>query len=125
MSGSHEVLADRLNAEPAIFRGCSSSELGMMVGIAIVVWLPLSFLLAWLLSAATMGFGIAGVGVVGSVVILATLFQRIKRNRPEGYYQQWLRMRLHSLGLGRAPWVLRSGTWDLGRTHAPLPARDR
>ncbi len=125
MSGSHEVLADRLNAEPAIFRGCSSSELGMMVGIAIVVWLPLGFLLAWLLSAATMGFGIAGVGVVGSVVILATLFQRIKRNRPEGYYQQWLRMRLHALGLGRAPWVLRSGTWDTGRTHAPLPARDR
>lgn len=125
MSGPHEVLADRLNAEPAIFRGCSSSELGMMAGIAIVVWLPLSFLLAWLLSAATMGFGIAGVGVVGSVVILATLFQRIKRNRPEGYYQQWLRMRLHSLGLGRPPWVLRSGTWDLGRTHAPLPARNR
>ncbi len=124
MSGSHEVLADRLNAEPAIFRGCSSSELGMMVGVAIVVWLPLGFLLAWLMSAATMGFGIAGVGVVGSVVILATLFQRIKRNRPEGYYQQWLRMRLHSLGLGRAPWVLRSGTWDIGRTHAPLPARN-
>lgn len=125
MSGSHEVLADRLNAEPAIFRGCSSSELGMMAGIAIAVWLPLGFLLAWLMSAATMGFGIAGVGVVGSVVILATLFQRIKRNRPEGYYQQWLRMRLHSLGLGRAPWVLRSGTWDIGRTHAPLPARNR
>ncbi|MDE0411319.1 MAG: TIGR03750 family conjugal transfer protein [Gammaproteobacteria bacterium] len=125
MSGSHEVLADRLNAEPAIFRGCSSSELGMMAGIAIAVWLPLGFLLAWLMGAATMGFGIAGVGVVGSVVILATLFQRIKRNRPEGYYQQWLRMRLHSLGLGRAPWVLRSGTWDIGRTHAPLPARNR
>ena len=125
MSGPHEVLADRLNAEPAIFRGCSSSELGMMAGVAIVVWLPLGFLLAWLMRAATMGFGIAGVGVVGSVVILATLFQRIKRNRPEGYYQQWLRMRLHLLGLGRAPWVLRSGIWDIGRTHAPLPARNR
>lgn len=125
MSASHEVLADRLNAEPAIFRGCSSSELGMMVGIAIAVWLPSSFLLAWLLNAATMGFGIAAVGVVASVVILATLFQRIKRGRPDGYYQQWLRIRLHSLGLGRPPWVLRSGTWDIGRTHAPLPARNR
>lgn len=126
MSDPHEVLADRLNAEPAIFRGCSSSELGTMTGLAIVVWLPLGFLLAWSLSAATMGFGIAGAGVVGSVVVLATLFQRIKRNRPEGYYQQGFRIRLHALGLYRAPWVLRSGTWDLGRTaHAPLPARNR
>jgi len=63
MSNDHEILADRLNAEPAIFKGCSSSELGMIVGLAIVVWLPFSLLLAWLLGAITMGFGIAGVGV--------------------------------------------------------------
>jgi conjugative transfer region protein (TIGR03750 family) len=126
MSNDHETLADRLNAEPAIFKGCSSSELGMIVGLAIVVWLPLSLLLAWLLGAITMGFGIAGVGVVATVVVMATLFQRIKRGRPEGYYQQWLRIRLQKIGLYRTPWVLRSGSWDIGRTHyAPLPTRNR
>lgn len=126
MSNDHEILADRLNAEPAIFKGCSSSELGMIVGVAIVIWLPLSLLLAWLLGAITMGFGIAGVGVVATVVVMATLFQRIKRGRPEGYYQQWLRIRLHTMGLYRVPWVLRSGCWDIGRTqHAPLPSRNR
>lgn len=126
MSNDHETLADRLNAEPAIFKGCSSSELGMIVGVAIVVWLPLSLLLAWLLGAITMGFGIAGVGVVATVVVMATLFQRIKRGRPEGYYQQWLRIRLQTMGLYRTPWVLRSGSWDIGRTHyAPLPTRNR
>ncbi len=126
MSNNHEILADRLNAEPAIFKGCSSSELGMIVGVAILVWLPLSLLLAWLLGAVTMGFGIAGVGVVATVVVMATLFQRIKRGRPEGYYQQWLRIRLQSMGLARAPWVLRSGSWDVGRTqYAPLSSRDR
>lgn len=126
MSNDHETLADRLNAEPAIFKGCSSSELGMIVGLAIVLWLPLSLLLAWLLGAITMGFGIAGVGVVATVVVMATLFQRIKRGRPEGYYQQWLRIRLQTIGLYRTPWVLRSGSWDIGRTHyAPLPTRNR
>lgn len=126
MSNDHETLADRLNAEPAIFKGCSSTELGMIVGLAIVVWLPLSLLLAWLLGAITMGFGIAGVGVVATVVVMATLFQRIKRGRPEGYYQQWLRIRLQTIGLYRTPWVLRSGSWDIGRTHyAPLPTRNR
>ena len=126
MANSHDILADRLNAEPAIFKGCSSSELGMIVGLAIVVWLPLSLLLAWLLGAITMGFGIAGVGVVASVVVMATLFQRIKRGRPEVYYQQWLRIRLQTMGLYRTPWVLRSGSWDIGRTHyAALPSRNR
>lgn len=126
MSSDHDILADRLNAEPVIFRGCSSSELGMIVGLAIVVWLPFSLLLAWLLGAVTMGFGIAGVGVVATVVVLATLFQRIKRGRPEGYYQQWLRIWFHRLGLYRTPWVLRSGSWDIGRTqYAPLPSRNR
>ena len=126
MSKTQEILADRLNAEPAIFKGCSSSELGMIVGVAILVWLLLSLLLAWLLGAVTMGFGIAGVGVVATVVVMATLFQRIKRGRPEGYYQQWLRIRLQSMGLVRAPWVLRSGFWDIGRTqYAPLSSRDR
>ena len=126
MSNDHEILADRLNAEPAIFKGCSSSELGMIVGLAIVIWLPLSLLLAWLLGAITMGFGIAGVGVVATVVALATLFQRIKRGRPEGYYQQWLRIRLQTMGLYRTPWVLRSGSWDIGRAYyASLPTRNR
>jgi conjugative transfer region protein (TIGR03750 family) len=126
MSDPQEILADRLNAEPVIFRGCSSTELGMIVGVAVLVWLPLSLLLAWLLGAITMGFGIAGVGVVATVVVCATLFQRIKRGRPEGYYQQRIRIRLHDLGLRRSPWVRRSGAWDIGRTRrAALPLRDR
>ena len=58
MSDPQEILADRLNAEPVIFKGCSSSELGMIVAVAALVWLPLSLLLAWLLGAITMGFGI-------------------------------------------------------------------
>jgi conjugative transfer region protein (TIGR03750 family) len=120
-----DVLADRLNAEPTIFRGCSTSELGLIVAVAIAVWLPGSVLLAWLLGAITMGFGMAGVGVVATVVVVATLFQRIKRGRPEGYYQQWLRIRLHHWGLLRCPWVLRSGAWDIGRSpRAPLSSRN-
>ena len=126
MSDPQELLADRLNAEPVIFRGCSSSELGMIVVVSALIWLPLSLLLAWLFGAITMGFGIAGVGVVATVVVCATVFQRIKRGRPDGYYQQRIRIRLHDLGLRRSPWVRRSGAWDIGRTRrATLPLRDR
>jgi len=122
----HDILADRLNAEPAIFKGCSSSELGVIVGVAALVWLPVSLVLAALIGAVTMGFGLAGVGVVATVVVTATLFQRLKRNRPDGYYQQRFAIWLHDKGLRRSTLIRRSGSWDIGRTgHASLPLRDR
>ena len=82
MADRHDILADRLNAEPAIFKGCSSSELGVIVGVAALVWLPVSLILAGLAGAVTMGFGIAGVGIVATVLLMASLFQRLKRKVP-------------------------------------------
>jgi len=113
-----ETLADRLNVEPAIFKGCSSSELGLIVGVAALVWLPLSLLLAGLMGAITMGFGIAGVGVVGTVIVMAGLFQRLKRGRPDGYYQQQALIWLSGRGLRHALFIRRSGAWDIGRGGA-------
>jgi conjugative transfer region protein (TIGR03750 family) len=126
MPSRDDILADRLNAEPAIFKGCSSSELGIIVGVAALVWLPVSLLLTGLMGAVTMGFGVAGMGVVGTVIVMASVFQRLKRGRPDGYYQQQLAIWLSDHGLRRAPFIRRSGAWDIGRTrYATLPRRDR
>ena len=126
MSSRDDILADRLNVEPAIFKGCSSSELGIIVSVAALVWLPVSLLLTGLMGAVTMGFGLAGVGVVGTVIVTAGLFQRLKRGRPDGYYQQQVSIWLSDQGLRRAPFIRRSGAWDIGRTrYATLPHRDR
>ena len=122
----HEILAERLNAEPAIFKGCSSSELGMIVGLAALIWLPVSLAVAALAGAVTMGFGLAGIGIVATTVAIAALFQPLKRNRPDGYYQQRFALWLDARGWKRAPYIRRNGWWNIGRSaHAPLPARDR
>ena len=126
MSRRDDILADRLNVEPVIFKGCSSSELGVIVGVAALVWLPVSLLLAGLMGAVTMGFGLAGIGVVGTVIVMASVFQRLKRGRPDGYYQQHVSIWFSDHGLRRAPFIRRSGAWDIGRTRvATLPRRDR
>ena len=125
MSDRDDILADRLNVEPVIFKGCSSSELGLIVGVAALVWLPVSLLLAGLMGAVTMGFGLAGVGVVGTVIVMASLFQRLKRGRPDGYYQQQVSIWLADHGVRHSPFIRRSGAWDIGRTRvATLPHRD-
>ncbi|MEM1402963.1 MAG: TIGR03750 family conjugal transfer protein [Pseudomonadota bacterium] len=126
MGARDEILADRLNVEPVIFKGCSASELGVIVGVAAVIWLPLSLLIAGLAGAITMGFGLAGLGIVATVLATASVFQRLKRNRPDGYYQQRLLIWLDEVGLRRAPFVRRSGAWDIGRSQrATLPSRNR
>ncbi len=126
MSDRDDILADRLNVEPTIFKGCSSSELGIIVGVAALVWLPVSLLLAGLMGAITMGFGLAGVGVVATVIVMASLFQRLKRGRPDGYYQQQVAIWLADHGIRRSSFIRRSGVWDIGRARfATLPYRDR
>ncbi len=125
MPDRDDILADRLNVEPTIFRGCSSSELGIIVSVAALIWLPVSLLLAGLMGAVTMGFGLAGVGVVGTVIGVATLFQRLKRGHPDGYYQQKANIWLADRGLRRSAFIRRSGAWDIGRTgNATLPQRN-
>jgi conjugative transfer region protein (TIGR03750 family) len=116
MSDDDNILAERMNVEPPIFRGCSSSELGMIVFAAAVVWLPVSLLVAWALGALSMGFGIAGIAIVATVVLTAGLFQRVKRGRPDGYYQQQLTVTLSRFGLRRSPFIRRDGHWSIGRS---------
>ncbi len=126
MVEQEEILANRVNAEPLIFKGCSSSELGVIVGVAALVWLPVCLLLAGAAGAVTIGFGMAGAAIVGTVIGVASFFQQLKRNRPDGYYQQRIVLWLHDKGLRRSPFVRRSGAWDIGRTsNAPLSLRNR
>ena len=115
------VLPERLNAEPPIFRGCGSSELLMLVTINVALWLPLSILVAWLMGALTMALGLAAVATVLGVMAGAGVLSRLKRNRPDGYYQQRFRCWLHDRRLVRSPFIRRSGHWDLGRSCALSP----
>lgn len=107
--------ADRLNCEPPIFRGCGFTELGMLVGLAVLVWLPLSVIIAALAGRLSMALGMTTLGVLATVWVAAGWLQRIKRGRPFGYYQQRLIVWLHDAGLRQTSLVRYSGDWDLGR----------
>lgn len=115
-SADHEILAERMNAEPAIFRGCSSSELGLSVLLSTVFWLPVSVLLGWLVGAVSMALGIAAVAIVATVVLVAACFQHVKRGRPDGYYQQRFTILLSQARLRASPFIRRNGHWSIGRS---------
>ena len=111
--------ADRLNGEPPIFRGCSSSELVALAVASVVVWVPLGLLLGFLVGAPTLGVGFSGIAIIGSVFVSAGVLQRLKRGRPDRDYWHRLLLGLEALGLRRSGFIRREGLWDLGRRVWP------
>jgi conjugative transfer region protein (TIGR03750 family) len=109
------LLPTRLNAEPAIFRGCSLSELMGLSALGAMIWLPFWLLLCGFFGLLMMGVGIALLSTIAWVVIGATVLQKLKRGRPIGYYTLNIRLRLEDLKLIPSSFVRRSGVWDIGR----------
>ena len=109
------LLADRVDTEPPIFRGCASSELLAMLVASILVWLPLSVLVALAIGRVTLFLGLLAVGVLGTMYFGAGAFHRLKRNRPDHYYVHAFKRFLHDRGLRTARFIWRSGPWDISR----------
>ncbi len=112
-----ETLADRLNQEPVIFRGSTNSELGIILLCAVVFWVPFGFVVAALFGAVVMGLGISSLGVLITIVVGSTVFQRIKRGKPDNYYQHQVIIKLDQSKLRKSSLILTSGNWDVGRTE--------
>lgn len=110
-------LPDRLNAEPIVFRGFTTPELGLAAlfgAFAGLLWsiflipfagwviIPTGMLLTPLL---VIGFG-------GSWIA------RIKRGKPENYIWQKLEEKKRKLGLGNASLIILSQRWSLRRSKS-------
>ncbi|MAV30906.1 MAG: TIGR03750 family conjugal transfer protein [Cycloclasticus sp.] len=111
----NELLPVRLNAEPSIFRGCSLSELMLLVTVGGIALVPGSVIVCGLFGYLMMGVGIGLLLVIVWVVIGATVLQKLKRGRPLGYYQLRLRLWLEDLHLLRSSFIRQSRVWDVGR----------
>ena len=120
MNDSAEILADGLNNEPPIFRGLSNSELGMVLKVGALFWVPTCLIVATILGKTMMGMGAAMVMLLITILVSGSLFQRIKRGRPDYYYQHYLMLRDVFLRLKintKNHRVIRyTGTWGVGRT---------
>lgn len=114
--GQQEHLAKRIDEEPVVFRGCTASELMVILGVATAFWVPTSLVVAGLAGYFTAGFGLAVVGIVVTLLFTSKYFQSIKRGRPDGFYQHKVILWLDARGWRRSGFIVHSGLWDLGRT---------
>lgn len=108
-------LAERLVTSPPVSRGCSVTEILAILGSAVGLWLPLGALIGWWQGATQLGLAGGVTAIVLTMAVVPSILQRMKRDRPHGYYQHWFAVKLHDLGLLCTPYIRMSGRWDLGR----------
>lgn len=110
MAGSSEtpdILEDRLNEEPVIFRGYADSELGTAIKLAAALLFPPSVVIGLILGRLAMALGVAMIGAIAFVYFGAGLYQRLKRGRPHFYLQQRVHLFLADLGFVRCQFNFR------------------
>jgi len=111
-----EMLADRLNSEPPIILGLTNSEVGMVVKVSALVFIPTCTIIGFLLGATTIGIAAAAILVVGSIPVSGKILQAVKRGRPDYYYQHKIALRGKTNTDGN-DYIVYTGGWELGRTE--------
>ncbi|HDU1772118.1 TPA: TIGR03750 family conjugal transfer protein, partial [Klebsiella pneumoniae] len=113
-----QFMPDRLNAEPVVFRGFTTPELGLTALFStlagIVISLPFLFF-SWVMIPT-----IALILPLLVIVFGGKVLARIKRGKPENYLYRRLEAALVQWGLGNPRLILVSRRWSLRRSRAVI-----
>ena len=109
-------LVDRVNNEPPILKGLSSTESLWAIGLAFAVWVPLGTLAGLLAASVAVGVLVTGGGALATVWLAAGQMQALKRDRPDHYYIHLVHRWCARYGLSRERFVTHRGRWDMGRS---------
>ena len=108
---------ERINDEPIILKGMTSTELRLAIYVSFGFWLPVSIILGVTIGKIQLLLGFVGVAGILSVLAVGSIFQKVKRNKPDGYYQQLVTIFLSKIGLKKMPFIKYSGAWSVGRNN--------
>ncbi|QCR38687.1 TIGR03750 family conjugal transfer protein [Nissabacter sp. SGAir0207] len=108
-------LPDRLNAEPVVFRGFNTPELGLaaLIGAVsgFVLSLPFALLFGWLaIPTGTLLFPLVLIAFGGKWLASK------KRGKPENYLWQQFELKKRRMGLGDFRLIIDSRGWSLRRS---------
>lgn len=118
-----EFMPDRLNAEPVVFRGFTTPELGLTALFSLfsglVAAVPVAPFLGWIAFPA-----VSLLMPLVTVIFGGRLMARFKRGKPDNYLYRRLELQLSRTGFGSSGLILRSRTLAL-RHQKPVIRRRR
>jgi conjugative transfer region protein (TIGR03750 family) len=109
-------LPDRLNAEPVVFRGFTTPEMGLAalsgIALGLTASLPLIPLAGWV---------IVPTGMLVTPLLLLSVggrwLARLKRGKPENYLWMALEEKKRRAGLGDPALIIAAQGWSLRRSR--------
>ena len=107
---------DRVNVEPAILLGLSSSEALWTIGVAFAIWIPVAGVVAAMRSSFPLFILMATSIPLVTVWIMAKKMAAGERNRPDLYYVHAMRKWAAMKGIRRSRYITHVGEWDVGRS---------
>lgn len=114
-----QLLAERLNTEPLVMLGYTDSELVLAIKIACALGFPFGLAVGFSIGKPLPGLGTGFLLTMALVALGGKALQRLKRNRPDYYYQTRLKLFLSRYGLAQCGLFRHRGAMGLGRTHYP------
>ncbi len=112
-----DLLANRLNYDAVVFKGCTMNELliisALCIGLtSILLAILIQIIFGNFIYGIALGFLIGG----GLTYLICTLFEKIRRGQEKGYIQQLIALKLYKTGfLINKEMIRRSGSWMIGR----------
>jgi conjugative transfer region protein (TIGR03750 family) len=112
-----DLLANRLNYDAVIFKGCTMNELLVVAGICIGISCTLLAIVVQILFGnfiygLACGFALGG----GFTYFACGILEKFRRGQEKGYIQQLVVLKLDKLGFPTNKEVIRrSGSWMIGR----------
>ncbi len=117
-------LPDRLNAEPVVFRGFTTPELGWTALTGLIAGTVIGLLLApvtgWVM--------IPTVALIAPLLLIAfggKYLARMKRGKPAHYLYRRLEVKKRGWGLGDPLLIVTSQRWSLRRCHRVMTRMGR
>lgn len=109
-------LTDRVNVEPPILNGMTASEAQIIGLVALVSFLLIGALVFWATGRWQFLLLLAVFGPAVVLWLASLQLARLKRGRPDAFYQQRMHQWLADRGLVQPKTIVHHGWWSLGRT---------
>ncbi len=112
-----EVIPSHVNDEVAVFRGCTTSEMIVMIVAASAFWVPVTIIVGLLSGQFFMVFGTSMLLILVTVFVLTVVLQAIKIGKPDGFYQHKASLALGRFGLRKSAHFDHDGPLAIDRTE--------
>ncbi len=103
--------------EPLLYKGLTTTELTSIAVVAFFAWAIGSFILIFSISGslinAIMALPVGLIMSIVTVVVLAGVIQRLKRNKPDGHYEQLIVIYLKRNKLAKNHLIIEDQKWGL------------